>query len=232
MKRFIYLTTNLINHKQYVGKQHLGEHKRDDYLGSGILLKKAIRKNGKTNFKKEIIEECETDELLNIQEVYWILNKRTLYPSGYNLSLGGDGGDTFTNSIHKEITRANRSKGVKEYWDTLKDADKEARVDLIRNKKRSKETCENISKGKTGKKMSASHKANMIKALIEAKAGKTTYNQRAIDMFDLEENFLQPFISISQASKETGHNAYTICKICQGKQKKVSNHIFKYQTKV
>ncbi len=229
MKRFIYLTTNLLNNKQYIGKQHFKEHKRDDYLGSGILLKKAVRKNGKGNFRKEILEECETDDQLNIQENYWILNKNTLYPNGYNLSLGGDGGDTFTNSINKEITRSNRSKAVKEYWNNLSKEDKELRAKLIRNKKRSKETCENISKGKKGKKMSAAHKMNMIKAVSEAKAGKITYNQRAVDMYDLKENYLQSFASISQASKETGHNSYTICKICQNKQHHVKNHVFKYK---
>jgi len=42
-------------------------------------------------------------------------------------------------------------------------------------------------------------------------------------------NYLDWFISISEAAEVTGHNAYTICKICQGKQKKVKNHIFKYK---
>ena len=40
MVYYIYITTNLINGKRYIGKHH-GEL-NDDYLGSGTLLKKAI----------------------------------------------------------------------------------------------------------------------------------------------------------------------------------------------
>jgi hypothetical protein len=47
---YIYITTNLINGKQYIGK-HYGLI-NDDYFGSGILLQKALKKYGKENFKK------------------------------------------------------------------------------------------------------------------------------------------------------------------------------------
>ena len=47
---YVYLTTNLINGKKYIG-QHYGELD-DYYLGSGSILKKAILKYGRKNFKK------------------------------------------------------------------------------------------------------------------------------------------------------------------------------------
>jgi group I intron endonuclease len=228
MKKIIYLTTNLVNKKQYVGKQHLEDNKKDTYIGSGYLLHKAVTKYGKENFKKEILEFCETDEILNIQEIFWIKEKNTLQPNGYNLTEGGTGGDTFSFSVNKENTRTNRSKAVKKYWDNLNEKDKETRINLIRNKKRSEETCKNISKGKTGKKMSVTHKANMIKAVTEAKVGKPTYNQKAIDMYDLEGNYLQPFISIAQASKETGYSSWEICNMCKNRKNKIKTVIFKY----
>ena len=52
MEHYIYLTTNLINGKKYIGK-HFGAI-CDSYLGSGTLLQRAIAKYGKENFKKEI----------------------------------------------------------------------------------------------------------------------------------------------------------------------------------
>jgi group I intron endonuclease len=61
MYYLVYKTTNLINGKVYIGS-HIAETLEDDYLGSGILLRKAIKKYGNENFKREIIHECETKE--------------------------------------------------------------------------------------------------------------------------------------------------------------------------
>ncbi len=43
---YIYLTTNIINDKKYIG-QHRSDKYDKDYLGSGILLSKAVRKYGR-----------------------------------------------------------------------------------------------------------------------------------------------------------------------------------------
>jgi len=67
---YIYLTTNLINNKKYIG-QHKGEI-NDNYLGSGHALKIAIAKYGRSNFTKEIIEIYSSEEELNEKERYYI----------------------------------------------------------------------------------------------------------------------------------------------------------------
>lgn len=98
----IYKTTNLINGKFYIGKD---KNNNDSYLGSGLLLKKAIKKYGKENFKKEILEFCQDEEELNDKEKYWILNTNAIN-LGYNILEGGTGGDTFTNNPNKlEISK-------------------------------------------------------------------------------------------------------------------------------
>ena len=67
MTGIIYKTTNLINKKIYIGSDIKNNGNGDPaYLGSGILLKKSIKKYGIGNFSKEIIFFCESlDELKN-----------------------------------------------------------------------------------------------------------------------------------------------------------------------
>jgi len=85
----IYITTNLINGKQYIGRD---SHNNPNYYGSGPAIKNAIKKYGKENFKKEIIEECSSFENLVEREEYWL----NYYdagdnPSFYNLQNSGKG---------------------------------------------------------------------------------------------------------------------------------------------
>ena len=70
MAFYVYLTTNLINGKQYIG-QHKGEL-NDSYLGSGTNISKAINKYGKENFKKEILQICENRLEADKWEQYYI----------------------------------------------------------------------------------------------------------------------------------------------------------------
>lgn len=90
---YIYKTTNLINGKVYIGKCKSSEEKSSEYLGSGIYLKKAIKKYGIENFKKEIVESCNSIANLNKREIFWIKKLNTI-KLGYNISEGGDGGNT------------------------------------------------------------------------------------------------------------------------------------------
>lgn len=86
----IYKTTNLVNEKFYIGKD---ARNRKSYLGSGKVLKQAIAKYGTESFKKEILEYCSDLMHLAEREVYWI-NKTNALVVGYNIAVGGTGGNT------------------------------------------------------------------------------------------------------------------------------------------
>jgi len=73
----IYKTTNLVNGKQYIGRDG---RNNPNYLGSGAIIKKAIQRYGKENFKKEIIEECSSFTQMVEREEYWL----NYYDAGNN----------------------------------------------------------------------------------------------------------------------------------------------------
>lgn len=135
----IYKTTNIVNQKFYVGKD---THNNPNYYGSGKRLKLAIQKYGLGNFKKEILETCESLERLNEREKFWIKELNAIN-EGYNISLGGDGGDTISNNPKKyEIGRAHSEK--------MKDpkVNKKKGTKVIKLKKRDDTNWVNPQKGK------------------------------------------------------------------------------------
>lgn len=93
----VYKTTNLLNGKIYVGKHVQRDTSAfDGYLGSGVWIKRVIKKYGEENFIRETIEFVDIS-LLNEREIFWIAElSATDRNIGYNVSLGGDGLDAKT----------------------------------------------------------------------------------------------------------------------------------------
>ena len=88
---YIYRIENLVNGKYYKG-MHSTNNLNDNYLGSGVLLKKAKEKYGKDNFKKEIIKFFESrDEALDAEFEY-ISEEDIASDECYNVAHGGKEG--------------------------------------------------------------------------------------------------------------------------------------------
>ena len=85
---YIYLTTNLINGKKYIG-QHYGTI-TDKYLGSGVALTRAVNKYGKENFKKEILEIVKKEEINEKEKYYIDLYNAVFSDEFYNIAYGGN----------------------------------------------------------------------------------------------------------------------------------------------
>jgi group I intron endonuclease len=109
---FIYKTTNLKNGKFYVG-MHSTNDLNDGYLGSGDRLRRSIRRNGKDNFKLEILEFLPDRTSLSLREKELINEDLLKDPMCMNLKLGGFGG--FVNDVHRdrfiEASKKNLIKG-------------------------------------------------------------------------------------------------------------------------
>jgi len=108
---YVYLITNLINGKQYIGK-HTTDNLNDNYFGGGKLLSIKIKQYGKKNFKKEILEFFDDSDHLSIEEKY-IKKYNTIVPNGYNISPKG--GHHTKNSVSEETKNKirNSQKGIK-----------------------------------------------------------------------------------------------------------------------
>ena len=93
MNHYVYIVTNLMNGKKYIGKRSCKCKIEDDkYMGSGYLLAKAKEKYGIENFEKKILLVCETEEEAYEEEKKAIeLVKAWENPMYYNLVPGGHG---------------------------------------------------------------------------------------------------------------------------------------------
>ena len=106
----LYKTTNLINNKTYIGI-HQTNKIDDGYLGSGLAMERAIKKYGKHNFKREIIEYCDSyDELLE-REKHYVNEKWVSEDTNYNLKTGGQ-----SSGVLSEESKAKISNTLKEKY--------------------------------------------------------------------------------------------------------------------
>lgn len=153
----VYRITNKITGRIYIGKEKNFDPK---YLGSGMLITAAIEKYGRENFIKDILEECSLDSI-DAREKYWIetLNS-TERDIGYNIALGGSGGDTTTNHPDRDSIVNKRKQGIKRWHDSMTFEEKEKwKNNISANRKgnfregikQSAETCAKRSATLTGR---------------------------------------------------------------------------------
>ena len=159
MYGYVYITTNNVNGKIYIG-QKKGPYKKE-YLGSGKMIGKAVKKHGSENFENHIIEWCESKEKLNEREIYWISKYNSFSNTGigYNLARGGNQ----VNPLH-----AYTEEQLKEYGEKISKSNT--------GKKRSEEFCKRNSKIHKGKKLSEETKMK----LSEVKKGKPVKDRKYV----------------------------------------------------
>ena len=87
----VYKTINTVNGKYYIGV-HKTNNPNDKYLGSGIALKRAFKKYGIENFKKEILFIFDNKNDAYIKESEIVTKKFIDNENVYNAKIGGFGG--------------------------------------------------------------------------------------------------------------------------------------------
>lgn len=108
MRYYVYKITNRITGKYYIGKRAAKDPHSDSYMGSGRLIKEAIKKHGAENFRKEVLDVFESDAEAASLEAELVTPMQVGDPNCYNLHEGGMGGFAHLNTgdePHRERCR-------------------------------------------------------------------------------------------------------------------------------
>lgn len=182
---YIYVITNDINGKQYVGKttdtieNRFKDHCKDYMLThcSHRPLYYAMNKYGREHFSIAQLEECPL-EILGEREQYWI-EKLDTYKNGYNGTHGGDGSQLYDYNLF--IADYNQGMNIGEIAekydcapDTVSKALKKANLDTSRGTRNAKRK-----------------------------------NSQIVYQYDMQENFIQEFHSYWAAARWIIENNYT-----------------------
>jgi group I intron endonuclease len=239
---YIYLITNTVNGKQYVGQTqrediHMRwkQHKCCDSKSIGTYIARAYKKYGIEKFKFQIICIC-FDEACNDFEIEYIKKFNTLAPNGYNLESGG-GNSKHHPDTKKKISEA--SKGRK-----ASDATR-AKISLNspnRGKKFTEEEIQALSLAKKKmwqKKRDDGTYDDFVKkvysdrkneGMFKKGQGQIFDNRKPVGKYDKDGTLLETFTSAVDAGKQTSINGSTISAVCRqnGKNKTAGGYIWKF----
>lgn len=199
---FIYLITNKLNNKQYVGKTEYTiidrwkEHKKNyKSLRDNMPIHKAMFKYGEGYFEICQLEECD-NSLLNEREKYWIKYYNTYY-NGYNATLGGDGAPKYEKTKIEEMWQS--GKTISEI-EELTGADRHTVARIL--------------------KLSGINTADF----------KRRSNGRAVLQYSLDGKLVARYESITLAAEAMGkNNISNIKSCCERSHTSAYNYLWKYE---
>jgi group I intron endonuclease len=188
---YIYKTTNLINGRLYIG-QRKGTF-TPEYLGSGTIIKMAIKQYGKENFRLEVLAFATTGQMLDGLEMKYIYEYRQVFGDRflYNITDGGRGssGRVFSEESKKKMSLSWIGRKPKILSEEHKkkiglsslgrkhSEDSRKRISLMANGKKhrpmSEETKNKLRLANIGKKFSDEHK----RKLGESNKGRKLSNE-------------------------------------------------------
>jgi group I intron endonuclease len=213
----LYKTTCLITGRYYIG-MHSSYKLDDGYMGSGKRLRRSIRKYGKENHVREIIELFKSRDLLVEAEKNYITVNMIKDNNCMNLMSGGTGGLTrgfgWKHSAETKLKISKGNKGKKLSEKTKQKISVKVSETLIGNKRAVG------NKSWVGRKHSKD-------ALIKMRDNHPLTKE--VEMYDLNNNLINTFKSLHEAEFKTGNLRKHISRCCRGLAKTCGKHIWKFK---
>lgn len=237
-KGYIYETTNLIDGRKYVGKRETLKD-IDTYLGSGKILKLAIKKYGRESFKKRVLCFYDSKKELGDAEKYFIAVYRHFYSDMYNIADGGEGGSH--PAWNKGKPGINKGKKYTEETKAKMSAShkgKQYRLGKHNSEETKRKQSESMKGNKNpmyGKKQSEEIIGKRVEKIkgkkrteeTKIKMMKSQPNSKQVLQYDLNGNFIREWESIGQAAKELNVNRVLIGRCCNGVAHTAGSFIWK-----
>jgi group I intron endonuclease len=247
---YVYLVTNTINGKRYVGQSKCDDiqtrwasHRKmlKDSIGRYLLA--AYHKYGINNFKFQIICIC-FDECCDELEEQYIKKFNTLVPGGYNLKTGGKSSrhseetkqliakrlrERVTDEIRLQMRERAKNSSSFSYLKVYTDEEKQV------VSKRQKEYWAKLSEEER-LKISNERKSRLITsqkvkdALEKGRLLNTQSNRKKVGKYDLLGNFIAEYSSMTDASIKNNIARSSIYKACinHPKYKTAAGFVWKY----
>lgn len=170
----LYQITNLVNNKIYIGV-HKTADLNDSYIGSGKLIRAAIKKYGRSQFKKEILETFSSEEEMIAREIAVVTEEFCARHDTYNVMPGGKFGSAIRNGLTFQGRRhtVEAKEKIKEAA-TGRIASDEAKGKMSKNnfaRLNPQKQKEHARQAPAGPK-SAEHKEKIRQAALQTKAGR------------------------------------------------------------
>ena len=163
MNAHIYIVTNEVNQKQYVGQTTVARNK----VGHGMAMTEAYAVYGKKNFSyNRICSDISNRNTLNCLEKFWIAVCGTVAPNGYNIELGGSDKGEVSQSTRQKMSALFKGRPMKEETKKKISASMQGSDNHFYGKTHTQEALEKIGKASIGREKTLSEETKQYLSSI------------------------------------------------------------------